>query len=336
MGLVAGATIGFASPATATEATVERVVDGDTIDVRMPGGSLQRVRLLNIDTPETVDPNRPVECLGPEATAFVESQTSPGDLVDLEFDHERTDRYGRLLAHVRLSSGRLLSEEIAAAGLGVPISIGQNSSGYSSVADAANRAASKHVGYFDPETECTFPAQAAELGPALDQAAKVDMGSTAAEALAAAEGLDELAEPFKELSALILIDNAFIVRSHSFARSNVTSALNAYDLRYHELRDFAWEAHQLTDERETAEAEKKAKRKAAEAERKAKKKAQKEAAERARKKALKRARLEAERRQAEQQERDNSSGGSSGGGNPYPGYNGPRCYEPGGKVWHPC
>ena len=44
------------------------VVDGDTVDVDL-GGRTERVRLLGIDTPETVDPDRPVECFGPEASA---------------------------------------------------------------------------------------------------------------------------------------------------------------------------------------------------------------------------------------------------------------------------
>ena len=50
--------------------TVVRVVDGDTIIVRGPGGRTEDVRLIGIDTPETVDPRRPVGCYGPEASAY--------------------------------------------------------------------------------------------------------------------------------------------------------------------------------------------------------------------------------------------------------------------------
>ena len=50
--------------------TVVRVVDGDTIIVRGPGGRTEDVRLIGIDTPETVDPRRPVGCFGPEASAY--------------------------------------------------------------------------------------------------------------------------------------------------------------------------------------------------------------------------------------------------------------------------
>ena len=335
MFLVAATTIGLASPSAAAEATVERVVDGDTIDVRMPGGSLQRVRLLNIDTPETVDPNRPEECLGHEATSFVKSRVSPGDSVDLEFDHDRRDRYGRLLAHVRLGSGRLLSEEIATAGLGVPISIGRNSTGYSAVADAANRADSRNVGYFDPKTECTLPAQTSALGPALDQASKVQMGSTANDAQDAAESLERIATPFLALYNLTISDASFVVRSHTFLGSN-SATTGDYERRFNELWEMVTSTEQLAEKRATAEAEEKARRKAAEAKRKAELKAQREAAERAQEEALERARQEAERRQAEQRnDRDGSGGGGSGSGGGDGGYTGCRAYDPGGVTWKP-
>lgn len=79
------------------DAVVTNVVDGDTIDVQYDGQE-QRVRLLNIDTPETVDPDVEPECLGPEATAFLESMLPTGTEVRLEADEEVTDRYGRYLA----------------------------------------------------------------------------------------------------------------------------------------------------------------------------------------------------------------------------------------------
>lgn len=82
--------------------TVERVVDGDTVRVVVDG---QRedisVRLIGIDTPETVAPGRPVECFGPEASAFAE-QILDGSRVLLEFDPTQgeTDRFDRTLAYV--------------------------------------------------------------------------------------------------------------------------------------------------------------------------------------------------------------------------------------------
>ena len=88
-----------ASPTVAAEGTVIRVVDGDTVDVRVWGKEV-RVRLLNIDTPETVDPQRPKECLGAESTRFTKSMLPPGEVVQLEFDNER----GPLRTHPRAPS----------------------------------------------------------------------------------------------------------------------------------------------------------------------------------------------------------------------------------------
>jgi micrococcal nuclease len=95
----------FATPAlaqTSQTVTVERVVDGDTIEVNPAVSGTEDVRLLGVDTPETVDPNEPVEPYGPEASAFTKRQLE-GKRVTLTFDQEKTDQYGRALAYVRIS-----------------------------------------------------------------------------------------------------------------------------------------------------------------------------------------------------------------------------------------
>jgi micrococcal nuclease len=89
---------------------VERVIDGDTL---MLEGHV-RVRLIGVDTPETKHPRKPVEPLGPEASEFTRSQVENRD-VTLQFDRERRDRYGRVLAYVYVD-GKLLNEEIIRAG----------------------------------------------------------------------------------------------------------------------------------------------------------------------------------------------------------------------------
>ena len=81
--------------------TVVRVVDGDTIIVRGPGGRTEDVRLIGIDTPETVDPRRPVGCFGPQASAYAKHLLT-GRRVVLRYDRETNDRYGRFLAYVWL------------------------------------------------------------------------------------------------------------------------------------------------------------------------------------------------------------------------------------------
>ena len=99
-------------------ARVVRVVDGDTIKVSVDGGRERSVRLLGIDTPETHKPGTPIECGGPQASAHMEALAPPGTRVTLEPDptQDRQDRYGRMLAYVRLPDGRLAEEAQLAAG----------------------------------------------------------------------------------------------------------------------------------------------------------------------------------------------------------------------------
>jgi micrococcal nuclease len=80
-------------------ATVVRVVDGDTLVVDLDG-SEESVRLIGIDTPETVAPGRPVECYGAEASDHLGALTPAGTEVRLERDVEPRDMYDRLLAYV--------------------------------------------------------------------------------------------------------------------------------------------------------------------------------------------------------------------------------------------
>ncbi len=80
-------------------ATVTRVVDGDTVEVRLAGRS-ERVRLLGIDTPESVKPGTPPECFSHEASRATAAFLPPGTQVDLVRDVEARDDYGRLLAYL--------------------------------------------------------------------------------------------------------------------------------------------------------------------------------------------------------------------------------------------
>ena len=78
---------------------VVRAVDGDTLEVRLDGGAVETVRLIGVDTPETVKPDTPVQCFGPRASAF-EHRTVEGRRVRLLVGVEPRDFYGRLLAYV--------------------------------------------------------------------------------------------------------------------------------------------------------------------------------------------------------------------------------------------
>ena len=93
-----------------------RVVDGDTVEVRV-GGELLDIRLIGIDAPETVHPTEPVECFGPEASSFTERRLE-GARVGLEFDVERLDPFGRTLAYVWVGR-RLFNEDIVRQGYAI-------------------------------------------------------------------------------------------------------------------------------------------------------------------------------------------------------------------------
>lgn len=93
-----GTDIASADHAVDANATVVRVVDGDTLVVEIDGAE-ESVRLIGLDTPESVAPGRPVECYGREASARLEELVPPGTPVRLERDIEARDMYDRLLVY---------------------------------------------------------------------------------------------------------------------------------------------------------------------------------------------------------------------------------------------
>lgn len=82
-------------------ARVIRVIDGDTVEARI-GGRVEDVRLIGVDTPETVKPGTPVQCFGERASHFTKRRLT-GQRVRLVFGVERHDVYGRLLAYLYLA-----------------------------------------------------------------------------------------------------------------------------------------------------------------------------------------------------------------------------------------
>lgn len=99
---------------TKKTATVVDVVDGDTIKVKLDG-KVETIRFILVDTPETKHPNKPVQPCGPEASAFTKRLVS-GKKVELEFDVQERDKYGRLLAYVYVG-GKSVQEVLLAEGL---------------------------------------------------------------------------------------------------------------------------------------------------------------------------------------------------------------------------
>jgi micrococcal nuclease len=107
-------------------ATVVRVVDGDTIVVRLPGDREERVRYIGVDTPESVKPGTPVQCFAHAASAENERLVE-GRRVRLVRDAEERDRYGRLLAYVyRLPDGLFVNAELVRGGFARPLTIPPN------------------------------------------------------------------------------------------------------------------------------------------------------------------------------------------------------------------
>ncbi|WP_413542728.1 thermonuclease family protein [Citricoccus nitrophenolicus] len=145
------------------QATVVRVIDGDTFDARIDG-EVERVRLLNVDTPETKHPEKSVQCLGPEAADLLEELLAPGDQIDLVYDIERFDRYDRTLAGV-YKDDSLVNADLAEAGLGVAVLFEPNDLFYPEVLAAQERAEEAEAGLFDPGLECALPALAEALPP---------------------------------------------------------------------------------------------------------------------------------------------------------------------------
>jgi len=98
---------------------VVRVVDGDTISVRL-AGRVEKVRLIGIDTPESVKPGTPVQCFALEASARAKALLPPKTAVRLVRDTEARDRYGRLLAYVyRSTDGLFVNLALAREGFAV-------------------------------------------------------------------------------------------------------------------------------------------------------------------------------------------------------------------------
>src|SRR5699024_1893473 len=77
-----------------------RVIDGDTVEVKMPDGDKESVRLLLIDTPESVHPDKPEQPYGKESSEYAKDKLPEGKKVNLEYDGPKRGTYDRLLAYI--------------------------------------------------------------------------------------------------------------------------------------------------------------------------------------------------------------------------------------------
>lgn len=136
----------LSSPRVDGRATVLSVVDGDTIVVEIVGRT-ETLRLIGVDTPESVHPERPVECFGPEAAEFLSTLLPPHTEVTIQRDVVGRDHYGRLLGYVRRASdGLYVNDELVRQGFARPMSIEPNTSQRESFVEAARAAEAADVG----------------------------------------------------------------------------------------------------------------------------------------------------------------------------------------------
>lgn len=323
---------GAAAGTTASEtglATVIRVIDGDTFEAAVDGRATI-VRLLNVDTPETKDPDSPVECLGPEATEGLERLLPVGSEVRLELDVEPLDKYGRTLAGVFNTDGTLVNAEIARLGLGVPVLIEPNKKFYPPVEKAFADSRTSRVGLNSADIPC-LPAQQVEQAaetveaivaePLSDSASDLDQRHAKLVAALATISILKAAASAKDRmhwTAYEPAQLAVLVERLGAAASSGSGHQDAIAAKKKDLADAAA---------------------AAEAARQAE-----EAARLAAAAAAAAAAAEAERIR-------NLPPAPAPyvppayvppvyvppvAANPYPGYIGPRCYAPGGKSWRPC
>lgn len=129
-------------PSNLIQATVTRIIDGDTIEVDIDGQK-RRLRYIGVNTPETVDPRRPVECFGKEASER-NKQLVDGKTVGLEKDVSETDKFGRLLRYIwaegRMVNAMLVKEGYATASTFPPdVKYAALFASYQSEAGAAGR-----------------------------------------------------------------------------------------------------------------------------------------------------------------------------------------------------
>ena len=350
--IAVGGAVVNAATGDATTAIVTKIVDGDTIDVDYDGKT-HRVRLLNVDTPESVDPEEPVECLGPEASAWLEERLPIGIEVRLEQDQETHDGYGRELAAVFLGDD-LVNAEIVRAGLGVPMAVGDNTRYLPPVQSAHAEARAAGRGLYSTTIDCTVPMQVEQVQAVATQtleeapaeaAALTDFDTYAAELAAALPTVRTLIRVLDGDIAL------FPLRAHTAGEvSGYRAQLRSVEIRL----KAAASANSTAREARRVELEAEARRAAEEAARRA---AEEAAARQAAEEAARRAAEEAAAQQAAAAEaarsqrpstsskpssgssttrtaaptRSPSSTGSGGSG----GYTGCRSYAPGGKTWTP-
>jgi endonuclease YncB( thermonuclease family) len=134
---------------------VTRIVDGDTVKVRLANGRGTRtVRYIGVDTPESVKPGEPVQCFSKPASSF-NARLVGGRRVRLRVGRERRDRYGRLLAYVYVLRGdTFVNAELVRRGYARTLTIAPNTDFAGRFAALERRARSRGLGLW---SACPLP-----------------------------------------------------------------------------------------------------------------------------------------------------------------------------------
>ena len=344
--------------------TVVSITDGDTL-VASVHGKNEIIRLLNIDTPETKDPNNPVECLGAEATNFLRGLLPVGSKLTLQSDLDRTDKYDRPMPAAITPASTFASADIARAGFGTALSIGKNTKFLPPVKDAEREAKASSRGLYAPSIKCTLPGQVAAVSDSLETAAAATPGSTAAATGSMITGVAPAITTAKTLRTLLQAGKTStnMVVWAAFDDLEIATHIKSLSAQIETAESNLAALKKAETSLAKAEGEAAAQKLAAEAAAKVEAAKAKAAAEE-QEKVEAAAKAQAEAAAAETERIRNlppvyippapapyvppapapyvppapapyvPPAKDTGGA--YPGYNGPRCYAPGGKTWRPC
>lgn len=127
-------------------ATVTKVVDGDTVHISI-NGTKEEIRLIGVDTPETVHPTKSVQCFGPEASEHTKQLLPRGTRVYVVRDIESRDRYGRLLAYLyRAADNLFINNDLVLNGWARPYPYPPNTTLETTFSESAHHAETHRLG----------------------------------------------------------------------------------------------------------------------------------------------------------------------------------------------
>ena len=135
-------------------ADIVNITDGDTVDVRfrwsvgdVKAETVEAIRLIGIDTPESKKPNTPIECFANESSMALRALLPLNTAVRIELDVELRDRYGRLLGYIfRASDGLFVNHEMVRAGMAAELTFRPNVQYSDQFKAAAEGAQANNVG----------------------------------------------------------------------------------------------------------------------------------------------------------------------------------------------